>query len=170
MPITEESDMVEPSANFPIVDSRDYDVAEKTMYYFQVNHVIDRPKTQNAKSEENFKEVEVIFMFDSKALIHKTSVDPNLLQLKVCIRNIKKALEDTSTVFNKLTERFGSLFTEGKFVIHEELEKQVVDALHFASTKMLAESNLFWCSGKRKDFERKCNTCKACMSSGKNLK
>ena len=54
--------------------------------------------------------------------------------------------------FSELTERFGLLFAGDKIAIPEELKKQVVDALHFGhsdSTKTLAESNIFWWSGKR---------------------
>ena len=35
---------------------------------------------------------------------------------------------------------------------------------------MLADSNIFWWSGMRKDNDNKCNTCTACTSSGKKIK
>ena len=92
-------------------------------------------------------------MMDKKTLIRKISVDPKLLQMKTCIRNNQKKRaplppsEETSPVFTKLTERFGLLFAADKIVIPDELKKRVVDALYFGrpgSTKMLAESNIFW--------------------------
>ena len=42
---TEESEVVKPSATFPMVDL-DYDIAEKTIPYIQFNHV-EKPKTKN---------------------------------------------------------------------------------------------------------------------------
>ena len=102
------------------------------------------------------------------------SVDPKLPQLKNCQRNKQKegALEHFSSLFTKLTERFGLLLAEAKIVKPDELKKQVVDALHFGhpgSTKTLAESNIIWWTGMPKDVEEKCSTCTACMSFGKNL-
>ena len=100
-----------------------------------------------AEAEENPKKAELNFMVDVKTLIHKTSVDPKLLHLKICLRNNRKerAPENFSPVLSKVIERLG-LFTGDKIVIPEELKKQVVEALHFGhpgSTKMLAESNIF---------------------------
>ena len=38
------------------------------------------------------------------------------------------------------------------------------------STMMIAESNLFWWFGMKKDMENRCSTCTACMSSGNFLR
>ena len=62
-------------------------------------------------------------------------VDPELLKLKICIRNNQKEriADEILLVFNELTERFG-LLTAGagdRMTIHGELQSQVVDALHF---------------------------------------
>ena len=49
----------------------------------------------------------------------------------------------------------------------------MVDALHFGqpgSTKMPAESSIFWRSGMTKNIENKCSTCTSCMSSSENLR
>ena len=68
-------------------------------------------------------------MVDSKTLIHKTSVGPKVLQLRICLRNRRKerAPKEFSPVF---IERFGLLIAGDKIVIPEELKKQV-DVLHF---------------------------------------
>ena len=42
---TEESKVAKSSSNFPIVDLKDYDIAEKVMYNIQINHVIKKPNT-----------------------------------------------------------------------------------------------------------------------------
>ena len=113
-----------------------------------MNHVIQLPENLNTEAEENPKKVEFIFMVASRTVIHKNSVDPKWLQLKICQRNNQRerAPEEFSPVSIKLTERFCLQFAGDKIVIPEELQKQVVDALHFGhpgSTKMLAESNVF---------------------------
>ena len=83
-----------------------------------------------------------------KTLIYKASVDPKLLQPKICSQNNQKerAPDELCPVFTNLTKLIGQLIAGDKIVIPEELKKQVVDALHFihpGSTKMLAESNIF---------------------------
>ena len=64
--------MVKPSANLPIGDIQRYKIAEKTIHYFQNNHVNVRPETKNTKTAENMKEAEFDFMIDFKIMIHKT--------------------------------------------------------------------------------------------------
>ena len=106
---TEENEVAKSSSDIPIADLKDYDIAEKTIHYIQINHVIDIPKTKSAEAAENFKKAEFNFMIDLKTLKHKTSVDPKLLQLKICVRNKQKdrAPEEFSSVFSEITERFG---------------------------------------------------------------
>ena len=146
---TEGSEVARPTASFPIVDLKDHEIAEKkTFHYIQVNYMIEKPKIVNAEAEENLRKSEFNFMVDLKTLIHKISVDPQLLRLKICLRNDHKerAPEEISPVFIEFTKRFGLLFAGDKIVRPEELKKQVVDTLHFGHpelTKMLAESNIF---------------------------
>ena len=84
---TEESEVERPTTSFSMVDLKDYDIAEKTIHYIQVNHTIKVPKIVNAEANENLKKAKLNFIMDSKTLIHKTSVEPKLLLLKVCLRN-----------------------------------------------------------------------------------
>ena len=137
--------------------------------------MIDQPKTKSAEAEENLKKSEFNFMIHLKTLIHKTSVDPKLLQLKICVCNKQRdrAGKKISPVYSKITQQFGWLFAGDKIVIPGELKRPVVDALHFGhpgSTKMVVESIIFWWSGMKKNIANKCSTCTACMSSGKNSK
>ena len=168
--------MAKSSSNFPIVDLKDYVIAERTVHSIQVNHVIEKQKMKSAAVEENMKKAEFNFMIDlEETLLHKTSVDPKMLQLMICLRNRQKerAPEDFSPVCGEITGRFGLLFAGDRIVVPVELKRQVVVALHSghpSSTKMLAESNIFWWFGMKKDIEIKCGTCTACMSSGSNLK
>ena len=64
--------------NVPIVDLKDYDIAEKTIQYIQINHMIDKAKTGSAEDEKNLKKAKFNFMIDLKTLIQKFSVDLNL--------------------------------------------------------------------------------------------
>ena len=155
----EESRMAKSSSNFPIVDRKDYHIAEKTIHYIQVNHVIEKPKTKNAEAKEKLEKAEFNFMIYLKTLIHKTSVDPKLLTLKLCVRNKQKerAPEQFCPVFSKIPERFGLLFAGDRIVVPEESKRPVVDALdfgHLGSRKMLAESNINWWSGMKENIKK----------------
>ena len=97
------------TAGFPIVYLKDYDIAEKTIQFFHVNHMIEEPKIVNAEAEKNLRKAELNFIVDLETLTHKTSVDPKLSHLRICLRINQKerALEELSPVFTEYTERFG---------------------------------------------------------------
>ena len=101
---TEKIEVVKSPSNFPVVDLEDYGLADKAIQYFQIKHVIDKPKTNSAEGEENLKKSEFNFMITLKTLIHKISIDPKLLQLKVCVRNNKKdrASEELASVYSEI--------------------------------------------------------------------
>ena len=174
---TEESEVARPAATLLIVDLKNYDIAEKTIQYIQLKRMIKKPKTVNTtETGENFNKVEFNFMEDFETLILKTSVDPKLLQLKICLRMnqkelaLKKSLRFSPT---KFTERFGLLIAKDKFSETEELKKQVVDALDFGHPvwkRKLTEGNILWWAGMRKDIEESCSKSTVCLSSGKKLK
>ena len=163
------------SSNFPIVALKVYDIVEKTIHYIQINHVIDKTKIKSAEVQENLNKAQFNLLIHSKTLTHKTSVDPELLQRRICVR--KKQKEKTPKefypVFNKITERLGLLFAVDRIVSPDELKRTVVGALHIGrpgSTKTFAGSSIFWRSGMKKDIENRGTTCTTCMSSGKNIK
>ena len=116
------------SSNFPIVDLKDYHIYEKTVLYIQINQVIDKPKTKTAEAEENLKKAELNFMLDLRTLIQKTSVDPKLLQLKICVRNQQK--DRAPKEFSPVLVKIPVCYSPG-IVIPGELKRPVVDALHF---------------------------------------
>ena len=80
---TDKSDVVKPSANFLIV-------GEKTINCVQVNNVIEKPKMKNTQAGKNLKKTNFNFKVSLQTLLHKTSVDARLLQLKICARNQQK--------------------------------------------------------------------------------
>ena len=63
---TEESDVVKPPAKFSILDLKDNDIAERTAYYFQLNHVIEKPIAKSTEAEEILSRAEFDFMIDLK--------------------------------------------------------------------------------------------------------
>ena len=87
---TEEEGVVKPSTNFPIVDLKDYDIAEKMIHYILVSHLFENPKTKNIEAEGNLKEAEFDFKIDLKNVIPRTSVDLKLSHPKICVRNQQK--------------------------------------------------------------------------------
>ena len=50
---TEESEVVKPSVNFPVVELKDYDIDEKTTYFVRITHIIEKPITRNTEAEKN---------------------------------------------------------------------------------------------------------------------
>ena len=87
---TGENEVARQADSFLIVDLKENDIAEETMQYTQVNHMIEKLQTVNAQAEEHPKKAEFNFMVDLKTLIEKTLVDQKLLQMKICLRNIQK--------------------------------------------------------------------------------
>ena len=87
---TAETDVVRPTAIFLIVEMRDYEVAEMTKHYNQVNHVMDKPKAERSKQKKTSRRPNSTSCLVEKTLFHKTSVDPKLLQLKIRLRNKQK--------------------------------------------------------------------------------
>ena len=49
--------------------------------------MIEKLKMKSIEPREILKKVEFNFKLDLKILFHKTSVDPKLLELKICVRN-----------------------------------------------------------------------------------
>ena len=167
--------MPRPTASFLIVNLKGNDIAEETIHFIQVNHKNEKPKIVRVEAEGNLQKAEFNFKVELKTAFQKSSVDPKLLQLKISPRKNQeeRAPKEFSPFSTKLAEWFGSPFAGEKNVIHEEIKKQVVDALPFGhpgSTKVLAESYTFCWAGIQKDIKEKCSTCISCMSYGKNIK
>ena len=115
MSSTEKSEMARQLASFSIVDLKDYDVVKTTIHYIQPNHIFQKLKILKAEAEENVKKSKFNFMGDLKTLIHKISVDPELLQMKVCLRNRQKErTPKKSPIFTELTNRFDLPFSGDK--------------------------------------------------------
>ena len=46
---TEENEVMISSSNFAIVDLKAYDLTQKAIFYTQINHMINKPKTKTQK-------------------------------------------------------------------------------------------------------------------------
>ena len=126
-------------------------------------------------TEECIKKAEFDFMLGLKSIIEKTATDPELIKVRLCVRrrNKNQAPHDFKHGFEKISDRWGILFSDDRIIIPSELRPKLLQTLHHGhagSTKMLADAKIFWWPGISKAIERTSSNCVACMSSGKNLK
>ena len=63
---------------------------KKMTHYIKVNHVTEMPMTKNSEAKEVLKRADFNFTVDLKTLLHKTLVDPKLLQLDIRVRKTQK--------------------------------------------------------------------------------
>ena len=124
--------------------------------------------------EEVIKKAEFNFMLDLKILIAKSITDAELNRVRDAMRRTERntAPEPYRPVFEKLSNKWGLTFNEDRIIVPTELRKKLLDTLHFGhagSTKMLAESKIFWWPNMCREIEVRTKKCVACMASGKNL-
>ena len=131
--------------------------------------------TGNKKiTEEHIKKAEFEFMMDSKTLIAKTAIDPELTRVRNSMRREDRETipDGYRTVFDKLSIRWGLVFVDDQIVVPIDLRRKLLDIIHFGHsgiTKMNAEAKIFWWPGMKQDIENKVKDCTACLASGKNL-
>ena len=160
--------------NFPIVDLKAYNTEGREAQFIQINQVVEKMTGDKKATEDAIKKAEFNFMLDLKTLIAKSNTDAELNRVRDAMRRAEKntAPESYRTVFEKLSNKWGLTFNEDRIIIPTELRKKLLDTLHFGhagSTKMLAESKIFWWPNMCKEIEDKTKNCVACMASGKNL-
>ena len=160
--------------NFPIVDLKAYNTEGREAQFKKINQVVEKMTGDKKATEYAIKKAEFNFMLDLKTLIAKSNTDAELNRVRDAMRRAEKntAPESYRTVFEKLSKKWGLTFNEDRIIIPTELRKKLLDTLHFrhaGSTKMLAESKIFWWPNMCKEIEDKTKNCVACMASGKNL-
>ena len=160
--------------NIPIVDLKAYNTEGREAQFIQINQVIDKMTGDKKATEDAIKKAEVNFMLDLKTLIAKSNTDAELNRVRDAMRRAGKntAPDSYRTVFEKLSNKWGLTINEDRIIIPTELRNKLLDTLHFGhagSTKMLAESKIFWWLNMCKEIEDKIKNCVACMASGKNL-
>ena len=87
---TKESDVERPMASFPTVGLNIYDIAQKTIQYIQLKKIKEKPENVNADAGENLTKAESNFVVNLRTVFHIISLDPKLLQLKICLPNYQK--------------------------------------------------------------------------------
>ena len=83
------------------------------------------------------------------------------------------APEPYRSVLEKLSNKWGLTFNEDRIIVPTGVRKKLPDTLQFGharSTKMLAESKIFWWPNMCREIEEKTKKCVACMASVKNFK
>ena len=143
---------------FPIVDLKAYNTEGREAQFIQINQVVEKMTGDKKATEDAIKKAEFNFMLDLKTLIAKSNTDAELHRVRDAMRRAEKntAPESYRTVFEKLSNKWGLTFNEYRIIIPTELRKKLLDTLHFGhagSTKVLAESKIFWwpnmCKKKR---------------------
>ena len=52
---TEESDVIQGTETFSMMGLKHYDIAETTIHYLQIHHVINKPNLKNTEAKEKLK-------------------------------------------------------------------------------------------------------------------
>ena len=163
--------------NLPIVDLKNYNTEGKEAHYVQINQIIGVVTEGKKATKETIKKAEMDFMLDLKNLIAKSTTDAltelNRVKLALNREDRNMAPEHYRPHFENISSKWGLTFLNDKIVVPTELRKKLLDTLHFGhagTTKMIAEAKIFWWPNINKDIEEKVKNCKACLSSGKNLK
>ena len=144
---TEEDSVIMRGDNLPIVDLSKYNTDGKEAKYIQTIH-IDGKLTANKKvTEDHIKKAEFDFMMDSKTMIAKTAIDPELTRVRTSMwREDRETIPDGyRTVFDKLSVRWGLVFVDDQIVIPIDLRRRLLE-IHFGHsgiTKMMSEAKIF---------------------------
>ena len=113
-------------------------------------------------------------MLDSKTLISKIAIDPEMTRVRASMRREERdtAPEGNRPVFDNLSIRWGLVFVDDQFAVHIDFRRRLIEIFHFGNsgtTKMLSDAKIFWWPEMRKDIEQKVKDCTACSATGKNL-
>ena len=152
------------------MDLKAYNTEGREAQFIQINQVIDKLVGDKKVTEDVIKKAEFNFILDLKTLIAKSNTDAELNWVRDAMRRAERntAPEPYRPVFEKLSNKWGLTFNEDRIFVTTELRKKLLDTLHFGhagSTKMLAESNMFWWPNICREIEDKTENCVACMAS-----
>ena len=163
-PDSEGESQIVPGDNFPIVDLKAYNTEGREAQFIQINQVIEKLTENKKATEDVIKKAEFNLMLDLKTLIAKSNTDAELYWVRDAMRRAERntAPESYRPVFEKLSNKWGLTFNEDRIIVPTELRKKSLDTLHFGhagSTKMLAESKIFWWPNMCKESEDKIKNC-----------
>ena len=170
---TEESSVIMRGNNLPIIDLRKYHIDGKEALYIQTNHIVGKITENKKLPEDNIKNAEFILMLDSKTLISKTSIDPEMTRVRASMRREEKdtAPEGYRRVFAKLSIQRGLVFVDHQIALPIDLRRRLIDVLRFGHsciTKMLSDAKTFTWPEMQKDIEQKVKDCTACLATVEN--
>ena len=159
--------------NFSIVDLKAFNTEGKEAQIIQINQVIDKITGNKKATEEAIKKAE--FTLDLKTLIAKSATDAERNRVRNAMRRNERntAPKAYQLTFEKLSNKWGLTFNDDRMIVPNELRRKILEKLHFGhagSTKMAAESKIFWWPNIQKEIEEKAKHCVACIASSKNLK
>ena len=134
--------------NLPIVDFCNFNTEGKEAHYIQINHIVEKLTNNKKITGDHIKEAEFEFMMDSKTLIAKTALDPELTLVRNSMRREDRETIPNGyrTVFDKLSVRWELVFVDDQIVIPIDLRRRLLDILHFGhsgTTKMISEAPIF---------------------------
>ena len=138
------NDKVQCNANFKTVDSKDYDVSEKTLHYSQIKDLIETPQLKNTEAKEKLKE--------SGFRNFKVWQTKNRL-----IRNYWKQNSDYKK--RTLPQQFSPALKKhlNTTVNYAQAANDYTQELQFSHpsfTNILSKSSLIWCFGMRRDIKK----------------
>ena len=160
----------------PIFNWANY-LGVKTVQYNKMGHAprIQAMEPHNCDDENTVRETKKEFATDLQLLMTETTNDPKLLNTLGCLE--RKQYDNIPEEYNKynrkLSTRYRLVFFEEKVIVPANLRTTVITLLykgHLAIKKMKLAAKHFWWLTLTEAIQRKCDSWKPCISSGKNLK
>ena len=142
---TEKDNVILRGDNLPIVDFSKYHTDGKEAHYIQINHIKEKLTENKKLTQDNIKKAEFIFMLDSKTLISKTGIDPEMTRVCASLRREERdtAPEGYRPVFDKLSIRWGLVIVDDQIAVPNDLRRRLIEIQHFGhvgTTKMLSDA------------------------------
>ena len=107
----------------PVQEFRDGPIEEIALRYVHINRVIENKAIRNKKQEDNVRAAELDFMLDLETLIKETAADPNLIELRCCIKdnNLSQAPEAYKPIIKRLTHRWVITMVDDRIIVPKSL-------------------------------------------------
>ena len=88
----------------PVHEYRDGPI-EEIVHYVRINKIAGNKQPRNRTQEDSNRTAELKFMLDLETLIKETSVDPDLIEVQICIQdgNTHRIPDEYKNVAKKFT-------------------------------------------------------------------
>ena len=119
--------------NLPIVDLKNYNTEWKEAHYVQINQIFGAVTEGKKATEETVIKAEMDFMLDMKSLIAKSATDAELNRIKLALTREHRSMapEHYRQQFENISTRWGLTFVNDEIIIPTELQKKLLETLHF---------------------------------------